>query len=66
MLILLDSLNIYIQILYISGWEDVEIKEILFDNFYLQFNDPHDIATIIESYVLNVYKTQNIKNNVGQ
>ncbi len=43
----------------------VEIKEILFGNFHLWFNDPHDIAAIIESYVLNVYKKQNIKNNVG-
>ena len=39
----------------------VEIKEILFDNFHLWFNDPHDIVAILESYVLNVYKTQNIK-----
>ena len=31
-----------------------------FGNFHLRYNDPHDIAAIIESYVLNVYNIQNI------
>lgn len=36
-------------------------SEIKFGNFNLWYNDPHDLAAIIESYVLNVYRIQNIK-----
>ena len=35
--------------------------EICFKGFQVQYNDPHDIAAIIESYVLNVYRIQKIK-----
>ena len=35
--------------------------EIKFGSFRLWYNDPHDIAAIIESYVLNVYRIQKIK-----
>ena len=35
--------------------------EIKFGSFRLGYNDPHDIAAIIESYVLNVYRIQKIK-----
>ena len=34
---------------------------IKFGSFYLRYNDPHDVAAIIESYVLNVYRIQKIK-----
>lgn len=34
---------------------------IKFGNFHLRYNDPHDIAAIIETYVLNVYRIQKIK-----
>ncbi|MCL4480479.1 MAG: FkbM family methyltransferase [Candidatus Thermoplasmatota archaeon] len=37
-------------------------SEIKFGNFHLWYNHPHDIAAIIESYVLNVYRIHNIKN----
>ena len=37
---------------------DYNIK---FGNFHLWYNDPHDIAAIIETYVLNVYRIQKIK-----
>ncbi|SIM60796.1 FkbM family methyltransferase [Cuniculiplasma divulgatum] len=36
-------------------------SRIKFGNFNLQYNDPHDLAAIIESYVLNVYRIQKIK-----
>ncbi len=39
----------------------VSIKELTFRGFRIQYNDPHDIAAIIESYVLNVYRIQKIK-----
>ena len=39
---------------------DYRIK---FGNFHLWYNDPHDIAAIIETYVLNVYRIQKIKKN---
>lgn len=32
-----------------------------FGNVSLQYKDPHDVVAIIESYVLNVYRIQNIK-----
>lgn len=32
-----------------------------FGNFNLQYNDPHDLAAIIESYVLDVYRIQKIE-----
>jgi FkbM family methyltransferase len=37
---------------------DYRIK---FGNFNLQYNNSHDLAAIIESYVLNVYRIQKIK-----
>ena len=37
------------------------IRELTFRGFRIQYNDPHDIAAIIESYVLNVYRIQKIK-----
>lgn len=37
------------------------IKVLTFRGFRVQYNDPHDIAAIIESYVLNVYRIQKIK-----
>ena len=36
-------------------------NEIRLGNFHLWYNDPHDIAAIIESYILNIYKIQKIK-----
>ena len=35
--------------------------EIKFGSFRIWYNDPHDIAAIIESYVINVYRIQKIK-----
>ena len=35
--------------------------EIKFGSFRIWYNDPHDIAAIIESYVLNVYRIRKIK-----
>lgn len=32
-----------------------------FGNFNLRYNEPHDLAAIIERYVLNVYRVQKIK-----
>ena len=32
-----------------------------FGNFNLRYNEPHDFAAIIESYVLNAYRVQQIK-----
>lgn len=37
---------------------DYRIK---FGNFNLEYNDPHDLAAIVESYVLNVYRIQKIE-----
>ena len=37
------------------------IRELTFRGFRIQYNDPHDIAAIIESWVLNVYRIQKIK-----
>ena len=39
----------------------VSIKELTFRGFRIQYNDPHDIAAIIESYILNVYRIEKIK-----
>lgn len=39
----------------------VSIKELTYGGFRIQYNDPHDIAAIIESYVLNVYRIQLVK-----
>lgn len=36
-------------------------NEIKLGRFHLLYTDPHDLAAIIESYILNVYRIQNIK-----
>ena len=39
----------------------VSIKELTFRGFRIQYNDPHDIAAIIECHVLNEYHVEKIK-----
>lgn len=39
-----------------------ERHSIRYSGFTVWYNDPHDIPAIIESFVLNVYSVQNIKN----
>ena len=39
----------------------VSFKELTFRGYRIQYNDPHDIAAIIECYVLNVYRIEKIK-----
>ena len=39
----------------------VSFKELTFRGYRIRYNDPHDIAAIIECYVLNVYRIQKIK-----
>ena len=36
-------------------------KELSFSGYRIRYNDPHDVAAIIESYVLNVYRIEKIK-----
>ena len=36
-------------------------KEVQFNNFRMKYNDPHDIAAIIECYILDVYHSRNIR-----
>ncbi len=38
-----------------------KLKMIKFDNYRIHYNDPHDLAAIIECFILDVYKANKIK-----
>ena len=37
------------------------MAEVQFKNYRIKYNDPHDIAAVIECYILDVYKSRNIR-----
>ena len=37
------------------------MKKLQLKNYRIKYNDPHDIAAIIECYILDVYKSSNIR-----
>ena len=37
------------------------MAEVQFKNYRIKYNDPHDIAAVIECYILDVYESRNIR-----
>jgi len=37
------------------------LAEVQFKNYRIKYNAPHDIASIIECYILDVYESHNIR-----
>jgi len=37
------------------------LAEVQFKNYRIKYNDPHDIAAVIECYILDVYESRNIR-----